>query len=254
MKSEEGGCMNYQIGKSDLHLEGDVFTIAIGGLDHDTHSGFARAFREASESNARVVVITGKNQTFLDPTMYDLAWMASINTDEARHSLLEDAEQLLRALIGIRQPTIAKVWAPGAHSLGASIALACDFVVAADDATFKDPHLSGYGIPPGDGGALLWPVRIGLGRAREFLLLDRECTATEAVEMGLINRAVPAPQLDGEVDKMIQKLCSFNQIGVRLTKKWLNQYVHLYMNTVGLGTLMSEAVVFTGQGYDPTYR
>ena len=38
--------------------------------------------------------------------------------------------------------------------MGASIALACDSVYASDDATFSDPHLSGFGVPPGDGGAL----------------------------------------------------------------------------------------------------
>ena len=112
--------------------------------------------------------------------------------------------------MGCEKPTIAKVFAPGAHSLGASVALACDFVYAADDATFCDPHLSGFAVPPGDGGALLWPSRIGLTRAREFLMTDKVCTAQEAVDIGLINRAVPADELDGEVAALVEKLLSFD--------------------------------------------
>ena len=97
---------------------------------------------------------------------------------EARHLHghapdFREAEDILRDQINCDKPTIAKVYAPGAHSMGASIALACDFVYASDDATFSDPHLSGFGVPPGDGGALLWPARIGLSRAREFLMTDR---------------------------------------------------------------------------------
>lgn len=84
-------------------------------------------------------------------------------------------------------------------------------VYAADDATFSDPHLSGFAVPPGDGGALLWPARIGLTRAREFLLTDRVAIADEAVEIGLINkRPVPAESLDAEVDALVAKLKSYD--------------------------------------------
>jgi enoyl-CoA hydratase len=141
------------------------------------------------------------------------------------------------------KPTIAKVFAPGAHSLGASIALGCDFVVAADDASFSDPHLSGFGVPPGDGGSLVWPTRIGLGRAREFLLLDRIATAKEALDIGLINRCVPADQVDAEVDKMVKKLQSYNPVATKYTKRWLNQYMRHAQNIAGMGSLYAEGML-----------
>lgn len=144
------------------------------------------------------------------------------------------------------KPMVAKVWAPGAHSLGASLALACDFVYAADDATFSDPHLSGFAVPPGDGGALLWPARIGLTRAREFLLTDRVATADEAVEIGLINKSVPAESLDAEVDALVAKLKSYDTFALKMSKKWLNQYVLQDLNTVGLGMLTAEGMLLAG--------
>ena len=60
-------------GKIDVNLEDGVFTIEIGGLDGDTHRGISRVFRQAHESEeVRVVVVTGRDRSFLNPTMYDV--------------------------------------------------------------------------------------------------------------------------------------------------------------------------------------
>lgn len=237
-----------EYGQIEITLENGVFTIEIGGLDGDTHRGIARSFRAAHESDeARVVVVTGKNRSFLNPSMYDVEWVKASAEPSNMRRMFKEAEDIIRDSIGCEKPTIAKVFAPGAHSLGASVALACDFVYAADDATFSDPHLSGFAVPPGDGGALLWPARIGLTRAREFLLTDKSCTAQEAVEIGLINKAVPADELDAEVDALIDKLLTYDPFALTMAKKWLNQYVQRDLNTVGLGALAAEGI-FLAQG------
>ncbi len=237
-----------EYGQIEITIENGVFTIEIGGLDGDTHRGIARSFRAAHESDeVRVVVVTGKNRSFLNPSMYDVEWVKASAEPSNMRRMFKEAEDIIRDSIGVDKPTIAKVFAPGAHSLGASVALACDFVYAADDATFSDPHLSGFAVPPGDGGALLWPARIGLTRAREFLLTDKSCTAQEAVDIGLINKAVPADELDAEVDALVKKLLSYDPFALSMTKKWLNQYVQRDLNTVGLGALAAEGI-FLAQG------
>ena len=215
-----------EYGKIDVSLEDGVFTVEIGGLDGPTHRGISRVFRAAHESEeVRVVVVTGKDRSFLNPTMYDVDWVAASAEPANMWQMFREAEDIIRDSIGCGKPTIAKVYAPGAHSLGASVALACDFVYAANDATFCDPHLSGFSVVPGDGGALLWPSRIGLTRAREFLLTDKSCTAQEAVDIGLINKAVPADELDAAVDALVQKLLTYDPIALNMTKKTLNEYV-----------------------------
>ncbi len=237
-----------EYGLIDVTLEDGVFTIEIGGLDAATHRGISRSFRAAHESEeVRVVVVTGKDRSFLNPAMYDVEWVAASAEPRNMRRMLKEAEDIIRDSIGCEKPTIAKVFAPGAHSLGASVALACDFVYAAHDATFSDPHLSGFAVVPGDGGALLWPARIGLTRAREFLMTDKSCTAQEAVDIGLINKTVPADELDAEVDTLVQKLMSFDPFALNMTKKWLNQYVQRDLNTVGLGALTAEGI-FLAQG------
>lgn len=242
-----------EYGKIDITIDNGVFTIEIGGLDGDTHRGIARAFRAAHESEeARVVVVTGRNRSFLNPSMYDVDWVRASAEPNNMRRMFKEAEEIIRESIGVDKPTIAKVFAPGAHSLGASVALACDFVYAATDATFSDPHLSGFGVPPGDGGALLWPMRIGLTRAREFLMTDRSCTAQEAVDIGLINKAVPAAELDAAVDVLVRKLLSYDPFALSLTKKWLNQYVQRDLVSVGLGALAAEGVFLAkGSNADP---
>lgn len=237
-----------EYGQIDVTLENGVFTIEIGGLDAATHRGLARVFRDAHDAeDARIVVLTGKNRSFLHPGMYDLEYIKASAEPANMRKMFKEGEDIIRDSISLEKPSIAKVYAPGAHSLGASLALACDFVYAADDATFSDPHLSGFSVPPGDGGALLWPARIGLTRAKEFLLTDKSCTAQEAVDIGLINKAVPADELDAEVDALVQKLLSYDPFALNMSKKWLNQYVLQNFATVGLGSLAAEGI-FLAQG------
>lgn len=231
------------LGNITTTLENGVFTIEIGRLDGPTHAGLAKVFRIAHESPADVVIVTGQNRSFLNPTNYDLDFVKSLTEYNTLIQIFKEGEEIPRDIMNCEKPTIAKVFAPGAHSLGASIALGCDFVVAAEDACFSDPHLSGFGVPPGDGGSLVWPTRIGLGRAREFLLLDRIATAREALDIGLINRCVPADEVDAEVDKIVKKLQSYNPVATKYTKRWLNQYMRHAQNIVGMGSLYAEGML-----------
>lgn len=242
--------MSSNFGQIDVSIKNHVFLIEIGGLDGPTHAGLARVFRAAHESDARVVVVTGKNKTFLSPDKYEWEWVKKLTNYSHMLGVLKEGEDIIRDQLNCEKPIVAKVHAPGAHSLGASIALASDFIIASEDATFSDPHCAGFGVPPGDGGALLWPIRIGLGRAKEFLMTNKSCTAKEAVDIGLINRAVPADRLDAEVDQFVKQLLAQPQLGLRMTKKWLNQYHQQHMNVVGAGTLAAEGMVLASEEFE----
>jgi enoyl-CoA hydratase len=236
-------------GQIDVTVEDDVMTIAIGMIDGPTHKGLAEVFRDAHHSDAKVVIVTGRGRKFLSPADYDREFIKTVQGyDFIVETNLRESEDTLRYSVMIDKPMIAKVHAPGAHQLGASIALACDFVYASTDATFSDPHLSGFGVPPGDGGTVLWPARIGMTRAREFLMLDRVATAEEAVEIGLINKAVPADELDAEVDRLAEKLKSYDYSALRYTKKCLNLYVQHSLLTVGYSTINAETLRIAGPG------
>lgn len=242
--------MSEDLGQIDTRLEEDVFVIEIGGIDGPTHTGLTKVFHRAYEADARVVVVTGQDETFLGPDEFDTDFLQKYDDHEFWANVIREAEEIIESQLNVEKPMIAKVYSPGAHSLGASLALACDLVIASEEATFSDPHCPGFAVPPGDGGALLWPARVGLGRAKEILLTGREVPAEEAVDIGLINRAVPEDELDDEVNELVDQLASMSQPGVRATKRCLNEYLYHYMDIVGRSSLYSEGFIGAGPGLD----
>jgi enoyl-CoA hydratase len=108
-----------------------------------------------------------------------------------------------------------------AIGLGATIALLSDIVIAVEGARIGDPHV-GIGLVAGDGGAAIWAQRIGLGAAKEYLLTGEIITAEKAALIGLINRCVPADQLDATVDAFCQRLLGGAMMAIRATKVLLN--------------------------------
>ena len=76
--------------------------------------------------------------------------------------------EICHTILSVPQPIIAAVQGY-AMGLGATIALFCDVVIAADDATFADTHVA-VGLVAGDGGAVMWPLLMGLAAARYYLL------------------------------------------------------------------------------------
>ena len=87
---------------------------------------------------------------------------------------------------------------------GMHLALACDLVVMADTAKFIEVFVR-RGIMPDAGGAYLLPRLVGLHRAKELLFLGDDCPAAEADRIGLVNRVVPAAELDATVDEIAAK-------------------------------------------------
>src|SRR5690606_26283084 len=95
------------------------------------------------------------------------------------------------------KPVIAKINGH-AMGLGATLALFCDVSFAAAEAKIADPHVA-LGFVAGDGGAVIWPQLIGYNRAKEYLFTGDPLTGEEAARIGLVNRALPAAELDAAV-------------------------------------------------------
>lgn len=150
------------------------------------------------------------------------------------------ARRILMAMLDLDVPIIARVQGH-AIGLGATLAVYSDIVIAVEDAKFADPHVQ-IGLTAGDGGAIIWPRLMGLARAKYFLLTGDRMTAAEAVEMGLIHKAVPRAALDQEVDALAQKLAALPRAAVMTTKRAVNipllrDIVQSMDATLGLETL-----------------
>jgi enoyl-CoA hydratase len=187
----------------------------VGALLNDLH----RAFVEINhDDETSVVVLTGRGEAFCGGI--DIPVLARYVGQPPDLSLMASAPDLLHALIDLRKPIVARLNGD-ASAAGATIALYCDIIVAADHAMISDPHVCA-GLVAGDGCALLWPLVIGFARAREYLLTGKAMSAAEAAQMGLINRAVPADRLDETVDELVAQIDSGAPMAVRLTKQAIN--------------------------------
>jgi enoyl-CoA hydratase len=151
----------------------------------------------------------------------DFGWFPELRTVEALDALRREARGMLTDLLDVEVPIVAAVNG-AAVGLGASIALLCDVVVAADTATFVDPHVR-VGLVAGDGGTVAWPAALGPARAKWHLLSGEPLPAPEAAAFGLVTRCVPADELQATALAMAERLAANPPLAVRYTKAALNQ-------------------------------
>jgi enoyl-CoA hydratase/carnithine racemase len=99
--------------------------------------------------------------------------------------------------------------------------MACDLAVMAEGAFIRHVGLEHGSVPAG--GATQWlPIFVGDRRAREIIYMCEEIPATQAVEWGLVNWAVPQGELDAKVDEVVEKLATKLPITTRYAKEQLN--------------------------------
>jgi len=101
---------------------------------------------------------------------------------------------------------------------GLSLALACDFRIASEDARLGSATLR-FGFLPDEGGQFLLTQIIGVARTMDFLMRKRIVTAEEALEMGLVNEVVPAAQLMDRTMDLARELANGPQVSMRLLKR-----------------------------------
>lgn len=197
------------------------------------HTELAQIFVDAgSDKDSDVIVLTGAGRAFCAGG--DVDWMQdAIDNPESFEQTIAEAKAIIFTLLDCEKPVIAKVNGP-AVGLGATLALFCDVIFAADTAIISDPHVS-IGMVAGDGGAVIWPQLIGYARAKEYLLTGKPMTAVQAAEIGLINHAVPRDRLDQTVDEFADGLVDGATKAIRWTKVTMNiglkQLAHAMMDS-----------------------
>jgi enoyl-CoA hydratase len=192
----------------------------LNATDAVLHTELARVFTDISgDPDSDIVILTGAGRAF--SAGGDVAWMQEAIDEPARfEQTIREAKQIVFGLIDCEKPVIAKLNGH-ATGLGCTIALFCDVIFAADHAKIGDPHVS-IGFVAGDGGAVIWPQLIGYARAKEYLMTGDLMTAAQAAQMGLINHAVPAGELDEKVNAFADRLAAGATRAIRWTKMSVN--------------------------------
>ena len=129
------------------------------------HTELSRIFREAAEDpDCRALVLTGAGRGFCAGGDFK-ADARTTSNQEQTHS---EARLIVDSLIELPKPIVAAVNGPAA-GLGATLALHCDWVVAAESARIGDTHVN-MALTAGDGGAVIWPLLVGVNRAKYYLM------------------------------------------------------------------------------------
>jgi 2-(1,2-epoxy-1,2-dihydrophenyl)acetyl-CoA isomerase len=108
-----------------------------------------------------------------------------------------------------------------AAGAGANVALACDFVIAAEEASFVQAFIN-IGLVPDSGGTSIVPRLVGTARATQLLMLGEKISAKQAVEWGLIYRAVPLASLEAEAWALATRLAAMPTLALGMTKQLIN--------------------------------
>lgn len=138
----------------------------------------------------------------------------------ARRAYIELAHGTVARLFRFPLPVVAAVAGP-ARGAGTEMALACDFVIMADDASLALPE-TGLGTFVGGGVTWLLPRLVGLARARELIYTGRVLHGPAAVEAGLALRSHPADRFDVEVRAFASELAGRAPISIRHAKRALH--------------------------------
>jgi enoyl-CoA hydratase len=167
------------------------------------------------DDDTDVVVLTGAGRAF--SAGGDYPWLLEgLKTRSAGKMSSYEAKRVVFNLLDCDKPVICRMNGD-AIGLGATVALFCDMVIAADHARIGDPHVRA-GLVAGDGGAVIWPQLIGFARAKYYLMTGDLITAPDAAAMGLITRSVPEAELDETVDKLAARLAAGATKAIRWTK------------------------------------
>ncbi|WP_327753876.1 enoyl-CoA hydratase-related protein (plasmid) [Sphingobium sp. SJ10-10] len=211
----------------DFSRDGRVLTIImnrpelLNAVNHELHDEMARVFFDAADDReSDIIILTGAGRAF--SAGGDFEWLdKQVKGD--RIPFVHEAKTMRRIVMGLLdcpKPVIAKVNGD-AMGFGASVALLCDVVIAANEARFADPHVK-LGLVAGDGGAMIWPQLIGFAKAKHYLLTGDAINAVDAERCNLISFAVAAEELDGFVAQYAAKLARGAQSAIRYTKSVTN--------------------------------
>jgi 2-(1,2-epoxy-1,2-dihydrophenyl)acetyl-CoA isomerase len=208
---------------------GSIFAITIqrpeklNALDVDSMMALRQALQgAATERDVRAVLLTGAGKAFCaggDIAVMD-EYRARGELPALFHALTGEMESGIRELIGMSKPIVAAL--PGvAAGGGLSLALACDWRIASEDAVLV-PAFPTLGAVPDGGLTYFLPHYLGIGLAQEVLFTESRIPAARARELGLVHEVVPADRLEARAWERVTELSE----GPTFSYGWTKRLLH----------------------------
>jgi enoyl-CoA hydratase len=204
------------------------------------HRELATLTRDIQADRAvRAAVITGAGRAFCAGGDFSPSGEVMGSTTGG---MLEEARRIVDHLLECNKPLISAVngYAMG---LGATVALLCDVVVAGRSAVFADTHVK-MGIGAGDGGQLIWPLLIGVNKAKYFLMSGERVGAEEAERIGLASFVVDDDALLERATAIAASLAAGPLQAITASKMAVNHWMRSISSTVMPLSLQLEDACF----------
>jgi 2-(1,2-epoxy-1,2-dihydrophenyl)acetyl-CoA isomerase len=195
---------------------------SLNSFNQQMHAEVREAMREVTEDNdIRALLLTGNGRGFCaGQDLGDRAVSAGDKPPDLGASVDKNYNPLIRSIMYLPKPVVCAVNGVAAGA-GASLALACDIVLAARSASFIQVF-SKIGLSPDSGGTWNLPRAVGLPRAKGLALLGDKLPAEKAEAWGMIWRCVEDDQLMDEAQKLVAYLATQPTLGLGRTKLLLN--------------------------------
>jgi enoyl-CoA hydratase/carnithine racemase len=244
--------MNYSL--IELQVESGIATLTLNrpdkrnAMSDDMRAEFVDALERIGADKAiRALVVTGAGKGFCAGG--DIAGMERRMNAPAgeiafngwhRQQRVHHAQALLHTM---PKPVIAAVNG-AASGLGADTALACDFIIASERASFTWSYIH-RGIVPDGGGMYFLPRRVGLPRAKDLIFTGRKVDADEALALGIVDRKTTADRLVADAQAWAAELTKGSATALALGKTILNQAFELSAQQVFAQGSQAQGICYT---------
>ncbi|MGO3707722.1 MAG: enoyl-CoA hydratase-related protein [Mesonia hippocampi] len=210
-----------------LHIENQVAYISLNrpevfnSFNREMALLLQEVLKKCAEDNqVRAIHLTGEGKAFC--AGQDLKEVTDPALNPGFKAILEEHyNPIVKLLREIPKPIVAAVNGVAAGA-GANIALACDIVVASENAAFIQAF-SKIGLIPDSAGTFFLPRLIGFQRASALMMLGDKVMAKEAETLGMIYKAVPAEEFENNTKTLAEKLAKMPTKALALTKQALNE-------------------------------
>lgn len=175
-------------------------------------------------SEVRVVLLRAKGRAFSAGGSYEM--IDEIVGDSSAHRrVLKEARELVRNIIECSKPIVSAINGP-AVGAGLAAALMADVPVAGRAARIIDGHTN-IGVTAGDHAAVIWPLLIGMAKAKYYLMLNEPLTGEEAERIGLVAKVVDDQELEDFTGDLARRLAAGPSEALSWTKHTLNHWLRM---------------------------
>lgn len=175
----------------------------------------------AKDETVRVLVLTGAGKAFCSGQ--DLKAEPTTKKRSFLDSLHKRYNPIIRAMRNLPKPIICRLNGVAAGA-GCSLALACDMIIASEDATLIEVFIN-IGLVPDSGSSYFLPRLIGSAKAFELCAMGNKVKMTEALSLGLVNKVVPTAELDITVKEYTDYFAKAPTKAIGIIKKMLSRSI-----------------------------